>query len=121
MTDNTKTAPDDRHTRRCDLPVPVEIEGMGRVETLWFREPLNPDLYALSLVDLAQSKMGPLMEVAARIHRPRLPPDAWQSLGLANTLAVTGSVGAFFAEASQALGADLDALTVGMRETLPTP
>ncbi|MBB4266881.1 hypothetical protein [Roseospira visakhapatnamensis] len=102
--------PDDRHTRRCDLPVPVDVEGMGTVRTLWFREPLNPDLYTLSLVDLAQSRMGPLMDVAARVHRPRLPPDAWQALGLADTLAIAGAVSVFFADASQALGMDLDGL-----------
>lgn len=106
--------PDDRHTRRCDLPVPVEVEGMGTVRTLWFRAPLNPDLYTLSLVDLAQSRVGPLMDVAARVHRPRLPPDAWQAMGLANTLAITGIVSVFFGEAATTMGLDLAGLAAEM-------
>ncbi|MQX37865.1 hypothetical protein [Roseospira navarrensis] len=115
MTDTKKTdapdpAPADDGTRRVKLPRPLTVEGMGRITDLTLRPPVARDLYRVSLVDLATSQIGPLMEIGSRIHTPRLPPDVWSALDLANTLAITGTVGGFFADLAPDLGLDLYAL-----------
>ncbi|MBB4287642.1 phage tail assembly protein [Roseospira goensis] len=109
----TDTAAPDDDTRTVALPRPVEVAGMGRITELRLREPVARDLYGVSLLDLANSQVGALMAIGARVHTPRLPPDVWGALDLANTLAITGVVGGFFADAAGTMGLDLDALTAG--------
>jgi hypothetical protein len=109
-TDAPDPAPADDGTRTVKLPRPVTVEGIGRVTELTLRPPVARDLYRVSLVDLATSQIGPLMEIGSRIHTPRLPPDVWGGLDLGATLAIAGTVGGFFADLAPEMGLDLEAL-----------
>lgn len=114
-------APADDAGRTVKLPRPIQVDGMGTISELRLREPVARDLYRVSLMDLATSQVGALMAIGERIHTPRLPPDTWAGLGLANTMAVTGVIGGFFAEMAGDMGLDLEALAAEASPSSTSP
>lgn len=103
----------DPKTQSLTLPRPITAEGIGTVSELTFREPTVADLEDLSLLDMGAAKLGFFRAVAERIATPRLPPEVWAGMSLANGMAVVGVVGGFFSDLEGALGGLMPAPEAG--------